>query len=305
MNQKQLRQKLEKKQLDNLYIFCGDDYFLKEIYVNRIVKVSGFEPVKLNILQIDELEDIRFKILSEGLFDSSQRVYHLKLNFALDKKTILFKPKRHIVIFDPIECKLKNDATVEFTKPSFDEIKAYLKNKLKRENKAISEKNLDILSGYFVNQTTSMLYNETEKLLLYTIDKNSIELDDIQACLAHKTVFDFKMLQKLFEEKTQKGISDLVDAVLSTLSLPVFIYMLSKEVIKIYAACVCSEQCFEKLFGRFYFRYAGLAKDIGCKKVGVLLKKLYETDKLIKSSSNEYLSSYIKAMFVVWMQDEL
>ena len=67
MNREDLRQKLIKKELDNFYIFQGDDWMMTDIFIKQIVKISDGE-----LVRADSVESVYPLLSSRNLLTGKQ-----------------------------------------------------------------------------------------------------------------------------------------------------------------------------------------------------------------------------------------
>lgn len=59
MNSKELNKKLKENIIDNLYLFCGDEDYIKDTYIKKIKDIVLADDISgLNFIQYDELPDI-------------------------------------------------------------------------------------------------------------------------------------------------------------------------------------------------------------------------------------------------------
>ena len=300
MNQRDLKQKIEKNQIENFYIFCGEDYFLKEIYAKRIADKRRLKLKKLFIESEDELEDLKTKLLSEGLFEREKKLFYCKPLFDIEKIN-LPKPKSNIVIIDLTKCK-KLDNIVAFEPPKEEEIRTFITRTVRKQKKQINKEAVETLLSIFSNiKNTTYMNNALSLLFLYTLDRSIITKEDVNNCLTTTLKPDFTFLISSISKNRFDRIAKNLNEILSQFPPPLFIHLFSGELIKAYSACTMDKKTFSETFSRASFdRYKKICETIGKNKIEKMLEELYELDKISKSSSEKNLDILIKARLNLW-----
>ncbi|AEA34622.1 DNA polymerase III subunit delta [Hippea maritima] len=303
MNQKQLKAQLKSKKVENFYIFCGDDYFIKDLYAKRIAKTKGAQIRKVVITDEAELRQIMAKALSKPLFQAKPLLLYGVVSTDLPKNLSITPPTHNILILDLERCKEEKENTVIFKPPKASEIASFIKNAASRNNKTITDEAVRLLSRSFEGKNTSYLKNTVDELLLLTYNKKQIEKEDAEKCLTLTANFDIKDIIDMVKTKDFVGIVEKIGQILSQIPPSLFVHIFSGEITKIIASCYCSQDCLRQTFKVFYpTPYTQLCKDIGENALKRLIKALYEIDKTLKSSSDEFSETMIKARLLLWMQ---
>ncbi|WP_022671218.1 DNA polymerase III subunit delta [Hippea alviniae] len=300
MNQKELKQKIEKNQIENFYIFCGEDYFLKEIYAKRIADKRRLKLKKLFIENEDELEDLKTKLLSEGLFEKEKKLFYCKPLFEIEKIN-LPKPKSNVVIIDLIKCK-KFDNVITFEPPTEKEIEDFIVKTVRKQKKQIDKEAVNRLLNLFIStKNTTYMNNALSMLLLFTLNKTVITKEDVEKCLTITLKPDFRFFIETIAKNRLDKMAENLDSLLSQFPPPLFIHLFSGELIKAYSSCIMNRDTFSETFNRASFdRYRKICETIGKNKIEKILEELYELDKISKSSSEKNMDILIKTRLSLW-----
>ena len=190
MNIQELQKQIIDKQLNNLYVFLGEEIAIQKLYINKIAEIKNLE-----IQYVEEYKQIHNSLTVNDLFGSK------KLYVILDDLDILkqenvwqdIKPNGNIIIFKYNNLDKRNkfykqfeNRIVEFNKLSDEVLIKYIKNYLPALNENNCKKLIDICNSS---------YNQ----ILLEIDKIRNYID-----YPYETPFD-KDLNNTFIQLEQKG----------------------------------------------------------------------------------------------------
>ncbi len=301
MNQRDLKKQIKSGKILNLYTFCGDDYFLKQLYLERIARTKGIIIEKTYAENEEELREANLKALSGSLFNSGRKLIYCYVAFKLSKKISLKEPKNNIFVVDSLDCNSDFSNTVVFKRPTSKEIQEFLLYKANVHKKLIEAEALNFLIDLFSGKNTTFVNNTFDAVLLFCDSKSSITLEDVKQSIFETSKFYTKDLFKFLNKGDLKGLLDKIDNILSQIHPSLFVYLLTDNFIKVYIACNCDEDCFSQTFKGYYSSFKRLCDKFGKKKVKYILNDLYFLDKMVKSSGLEGVETLIKAKMVQWV----
>ena len=301
MNQKELKKQIKLGKLLNLYVFCGDDYFLKQLYLERIAKALGLEIEKTIAEDEEALREVNVKALSNALFGSKKRLVYCSVDFKLKRGIALKEPKDNVFIVDALECDTDIPNVVFFERPTAKEIQEFLLFKAGALKKTIEPKALDFLTTLFADKDTTFINNTFDVVLLYCGEKSTISEEDVRQAAFESAKFYTKDLFKFLNRGNIKGILNRADEILKQMHPTLFIHLLSDSFTKVYMSCCCDETCFSALFKVYYGSFLRLCERLGKERVKKILRDLYDLDKMVKSASLDGVEALIKAKMVQWV----
>ena len=240
---------------DFIYAFVGEDEFLIENEIEKLIKKLKVDP--FNVLSYDleeqELFDFFQEITTVSLL-SDRKIIKVKnawffyeerdedlgplLRYFSDPKTdtaIVFilteEPNRAL----PVSKEAYKYARFETIKPmSANEFLPYIKNYLQSKNYKITNDALKELVER-VNYDFHTLYNEVEKLKLYAYDNKTITLRDVQLLVPRNLEDNFFELTNAIIAKNKRRMLEIYYDLLTKNEQPVriinFISRALKEVI--------------------------------------------------------------------------
>ena len=240
---KELQQELSQGTVRCAYLLCGEEAYLKRQYEQKIkqacvpdddtMNVQKYEGKGIDIAEIIDLaqtmpffaEKRLIVIKDSGFFKSScdeladymsevpKTTCLLFVEDEVDKRTRLYKAVK------------KAGKVVEFKKQDEKTLKTWILSMLKKENKQITGADLQ----FFLETTgtdMSNIYQELEKLLCYTYERNVITREDIrQICSPQITNQIFAMIDAMAEKKLKRAL-DLYYDLLSLKEAPLKILAL-------------------------------------------------------------------------------
>ncbi len=301
MNQRDLKKQINSGKILNLYIFCGDDYFLKQLYAERIAKTKRVVIEKTYAENEEELKEANLKALSGSLFNIERKLIYCYVDFKLNRKINLKEPKNNVFVVDSLNCSLDSSNTVVFKRPTPKEIQDFLLYKANMHKKLVEPGALKFLVDLFYGKDTTFINNTFDEVLLFCKDKSSVALEDIKQTVFDTSKFYVDDLFKLLNKGDLNSLLERMDDILNQIHPTLFVHLLSNSFIKIYVACNCDEDCFSQMFKGYYSSFKRLCNRFGKEKVKRMLYDLYCLDKILKSSSLEGIETLIKAKMVEWV----
>lgn len=204
MNIQELQKQIIDKQLNNLYVFLGEEIAIQKIYINKIAKIKNLE-----IQYIEEYKQIHNSLNVNNLFDIK------KLYVILDDLDILkqeniwkdIKPNGNIIIFkyNNLDKRSKfykhfENNIVEFNKLSDEVLTKYIQKEI-----PLSESNCKKLIAICSNSYNQILL-EIDKIKNYHIgnvifiDSDNEAFEELEKHRAfHKEISDitFTFIEKV------------------------------------------------------------------------------------------------------------
>ena len=197
MNIQELQKQIIDKQLNNLYIFLGEEIAIQKIYINKIAEIKNLE-----IQYIEEYKQIHSSLMVNDLFNTK------KLYVILDDLDILkqenvwqmINPSDNIIVFkyNNLDKRSKfykefEPSIVEFNKLSDEVLVKYIQKEILL-NESNCKKLIDIC-----NSSYNQILLEIDKIRHYSID----EVDFVDVIINK----EFELLEK--QGAFHKEISDI------------------------------------------------------------------------------------------------
>lgn len=198
MNIQELQKQIIDKQLDNLYIFLGEEIAIQKIYINKIAEIKNLE-----IQYVEEYKQIHNSLKVQDLFNAK------KLYIILDDLDIIkheevwqeINPNENIIIFKYNNLDKRNkfykqfeNRIVEFNKLSDEVLTKYIQ---KETSKDIPLSNINCKKLIDICNSN---YNQ----ILFELDKIN-QLKDIYYLSSYDYVFEQLEKQGAFH----KEVSDI------------------------------------------------------------------------------------------------
>ncbi len=224
-----LNEDIKNKKFDQIYLFYGEESYLKRQYKHRMKKAiiteddsmnySYFEGRKTNISDIMDIADTmpffsekRLLIVeNSGFFkeEAGDLADYLKrlpataciifIEDEIDKRGKLYKAVK------------QTGRIVEFSTQSEGTLMKWIQNLIKAENKVM---NKEVIT-YFLYKTgleMENIFQELEKLLCYTLNKSQITKEDVDAvCTEQIQNSIFKMVDAIGEKKQKQALEYYYD----------------------------------------------------------------------------------------------
>lgn len=227
---KQLKNDIKNRNFKNIYLFYGDENYLKKYYENEIrsnVVSKEFEMMNLFICEGKETEinkiidscdtlpfmnDYRLIIIREsGLFINGRKEDSEKLsayiNNISESTIILFnenKIDKRNKLYKSVN---SNGYCVEFKVPNENELVKWSLNIIKENKKKISEKD----AIYFIRTVENdmeKIKSEINKLLYYKKDSDIINREDIELiCTKSLEARIFELVASIGNKNIEKAVS--------------------------------------------------------------------------------------------------
>lgn len=223
---KKLNEDLKSGQLKQVYLLCGTEAYLRRQYKNRLraallpeedtMNYSYFEGKNVNVKELIDLAETlpffaerRLIVLENtGLFQSAGAELAEYLKFMPEYAAFVFveeDPDKRSKLYKTVKAK---GYVADLSAQDETTLKRWVRSIFNREKKQISDG--DIL--YLIAKTgTDMenLLHETEKLVCYCIEKETITRDDIDAVCVTQTVNHIFDMVSAVAEKNQRRALDL------------------------------------------------------------------------------------------------
>jgi DNA polymerase-3 subunit delta len=253
MNYWDLIKSFDRKNLKSLYHFTGEEEFLKNEALSKLIKILIPDKVKdfnLNLLyasQIDVYEIINS--CSTFPLNNPQRVVVL---YELDKLSP--KSKEDLLSFLPnipkttylvmTSLKTKADSkfyktlsqiaeTVEFNPLYEDQVPAWIMDRVKSYNLKIDQNALELLQNS-VGNNLSDLANELEKLYSFLGKRERIKLEDVKVVVGQtKTTNVFELANSVGRKDSENPLFILEKLLLAGERPPAIIYWLTQHFIRL------------------------------------------------------------------------
>ena len=168
MNIQELQKQIINKQLNNLYVFLGEEIAIQKIYINKIAEIKNLE-----IQYVEEYKQIHNSLNVNNLFDIK------KLYVILDDLDILkqenvwqdIKPNGNIIIFKFNNLDKRNkfykffeQQIIEFNKLSDEVLTKYIRKEISNLSEQNCKKLIDICGNSY-----NQILLELDKLLHYDL----------------------------------------------------------------------------------------------------------------------------------------
>lgn len=221
---KNLIQDIKTNEFKNIYLLYGEEAYLKKQYRQRLqdalvppedtVNINFYEGKNISVKEIiDQSETMPFfserrllVIEDSGFFKAAspelaeylksvpETTYFLFVEDEIDKRGKLFKTVK------------SKGRTVEFARQTEETLQRWILGILKRENKNITRSTLEL----FMEKAGMDMKNismELEKLLSYTMGREVITSEDVEAvCTTRTTSKIFEMVNNIAEKKQKKAL---------------------------------------------------------------------------------------------------
>lgn len=240
-------QDLKTGNFKQIYLFTGEEIYLRSQYKKRLQEalISPDDTVNINFYQgkgiavrelIDQAETMPFfserrllVVEESGFFKNASpelaeyleklpdTTYFLFVENEVDKRGKLYKTVK------------KNGSIVEFARQTEDTLMRWILGVLKKEQKNITRSTMELFlekTGTDMNQISM----ELEKLLSYTIGKEIITTEDVEAICTSQTVNQIFEMINAMAEKNQKKALDLYYDLLALKEAPMrILYLIARQ----------------------------------------------------------------------------
>ena len=244
---KNLVQDLKTGNFKHIYLLTGEEVYLRSQYKKKLQEalVSPDDIVNINFYQgkgisvqelIDQAETMPFfserrllVIEDSGFFKSAspelaeyleqvpETTYFLFVENDVDKRGKLYKTVK------------KNGAVAEFSSQTEDTLMRWILGILKKEQKNITRPTMELFlekTGTDMNQISM----ELEKLLSYTLGKEIITAEDVEAVCTTQTVNQIFEMINAMAQKNQRRALDLYYDLLALKEAPMrILYLIARQ----------------------------------------------------------------------------
>ena len=270
---KNLVQDLKSENYKHIYLFTGEEIYLRNQYKKKLqdALISPEDTVNLNYYQgkgisvqelIDQGETMPFfserrllVVEDSGFFKSAslelaeylenipETTYFLFVENEVDKRGRLYKTVK------------KYGSVVEFSRQTEDMLMRWILGILKKEQKNITRSTMELFlekTGTDMNQ----IGMELEKLLSYTMGREVITAEDVEAICTSQTVNKIFEMISAMAEKNQRKALDLYYDLLALKEAPMrILYLIARQFNQIMLISELNEQ--------------GLGREVIAEKLGI------------------------------------
>lgn len=222
---KSINEDIKAGQYKQMYLLYGEEDYLRKQYRDKLKNAilakedamnrSCFEGKEVDVPKIIDLAetlpffaDRRLIVIeNSGLFKHSAEALADYLENPAQSTVFLFVEKEVDKRGRLYKCVQKNGRAVEFAAQDEDTLRRWVLGFIKKEEKQISEQTLQL----FLDKTgTDMdhIRGELEKLLCYTLEKDSILAEDVEAVCTHRVsnqIFD--MINAIAQKQQKKALA--------------------------------------------------------------------------------------------------
>lgn len=257
---KNLVQDLKSENYKHIYLFTGEEIYLRNQYKKKLqdALISPEDTVNLNYYQgkgisvqelIDQGETMPFfserrllVVEDSGFFKSAslelaeylenipETTYFLFVENEVDKRGRLYKTVK------------KYGSVVEFSRQTEDMLMRWILGILKKEQKNITRSTMELFlekTGTDMNQ----IGMELEKLLSYTMGREVITAEDVEAICTSQTVNKIFEMISAMAEKNQRKALDLYYDLLALKEAPMrILYLIARQFNQIMLISELNEQ---------------------------------------------------------------
>lgn len=313
-----LKKEIKDNVFRNIYLFYGEESYLKDYYINQIFKANINEALKdMNFLIMDETSASPQGIV--GFCESFPMMDHKKM--LIIKKTNLLKNKKSaegldidgfteyldnippyaIIIFaegGEIDKRVsmykyieKNGLVVEFSYQTREQLANWVQRFFNDNNKKITKE--DIL--YIVDNTDpdmQSILNECNKLLDYSFDKGVVERKDMEALLTRSLSSQvFEMVDNIVGNNTSAALQMLDEMLCLKEPAPKILALIARQIrLMLQAKAYQNEglgqnEIAKKAGVNYIYKYLKQGEKFSIPRLEKLLIECSEADLMIKSSS--------------------
>lgn len=246
-NMKNLVQDLKTGNFKHIYLLTGEEIYLRNQYKKKLqdALISPDDTVNINFYQgkgisvqelIDQAETMPFfsehrllMIEDSGFFKSAstelaeyleqvpETTYFLFVENEVDKRGKLYKTVK------------KYGAVAEFASQTEDTLMRWILGILKKEQKNITRSTMEL----FLERTgtdMNLISMELEKLLSYTIGREIITAEDVEAICSSQTVNQIFEMIRAMAEKNQRHALELYYDLLALKEAPMrILYLIARQ----------------------------------------------------------------------------
>jgi len=310
MNRKELKKELDAGKIRNLYIFCSDDYYLKNFYLNRIKKAfsDSADIDKIELYTEDDLHILNQHINETPLFDNlKKRLIYARLHFPIKEINIKIS-KNNVAVVDVMDCKkIKNNNVVEFdkTKPTKQEIATFIRSALRKGGKRFDDGVVSYITSLFCKLPITALNLFLNKLLLYSCNKDTVSVRDVDKCSVYKDSKNLFAIVGYLKNRDEKIIS-YVDDALGSNSPQIFLSSLSTVAVNILITSIfeSNETAAFGIKPYMYNNYHDAYRSIGDRKLNEFIMLMHDLDVIFKTSAASSFKELLKIRLFNWLHEK-
>ncbi len=313
-----LKKEIKEKKLRNIYLFYGQETYLRDYYLNQIDKLMVNQSIKeMNFLLMDEngasIQGIIEFCDNPPVMSDKKLLVIKKTNFLKNKKSgsgtdierlleyldtipdyivIVFVEGTEIdkrnSIYKYIE---KNGLVSEFIYQSREQIANWVERIFKDANKKVTKE--DIL--YIVDNTNpdmQSILNECNKLIDYSLDKDVIELKEIQSVLTKSLNSRvFEMIDNIISNNTKKALEMLGEMLFLKEPTPKILSLIARQIklllqVKVYTNEGLSQnEIAKRIELKYVYKFIKQGEKFSVERLEKLLLECSSADMMIKTSS--------------------
>lgn len=256
----QLLQDLKQRNFKNVYLLCGEESYLRNQYKKRLrealteegdtMNYSYYEGKDINPKAvIDMAETLPFFAEHRVVLVENSGFFKNKCEEMADYVSAI--PESTCLIFAETEVDKRNrlykevkkyGRVVEFGTQKEETLLKWVLGMLKKENKGITRETLML---FLAKTGTDMqsIKNELEKLLAYTIERDSITLEDVEkVCVTQTTNRIFDMINAI-AEGNQKKAMELYEDLLALKEPPMrILFLIARQFHQLYQLKMLSKE---------------------------------------------------------------
>ncbi len=185
MKRKQLKTLLDAGNISSFYVFLGDDWYMKKVYIERIASMLGCSPEFINVHEESELDNLLRTASQPPMFSPSNRLMVGRIGYNRPLIKQIIPASKTTVIIDTAEMngEIGKEHVVEFDPPSISELEGFISYRLRnaKPQRHITPTLRRQIAMKFSHSTYALnLFIDT--LLAYLGEKSNITKDDIIAC---------------------------------------------------------------------------------------------------------------------------
>ena len=239
----QIEQDIKNKQFHNFYLLYGEEDYLKNKYANLLIKNIVENKDSMNYSYYEDRDIDSNDVIGTAItlpFFADKRIIHIKnsnwfkspnedfnnyLSEICDSTVFLFVENAVDKRSKAFKALSKEGVVLELGMPNNNDIRTWIGNKLKAENKSMEREAYQ----EFVIRTDSNMENmdkEFEKLICYIGDNDTITLQDVEEiCTKQIQSKVFDMINGI-AEKNPKKVLDMYHDLLASKEPPIKILIL-------------------------------------------------------------------------------
>lgn len=306
---KGLNEDLKTGQLNNIYLLYGEEAYLKKQYRDKLrnamispddnMNYAYYEGKGINVKEVIDLAetlpffaDRRIIVMENtGFFKTSSEELAEYIKELPESTAIIFVESEIDKRGKLYKAVQKNGRVVELGRQDEGTLLRWIAGSVKRENKQIAENTI----RYFLAKVGTDMENiqkELEKLFCYTLDKDSITVEDVEAiCTSQITNQIFDMVNAVADKKQRQALDYYYDLI--TLKEPPMriLFLLARqfklllEVRELDKQGVARKEIAQKtgLNPFVVGKYQAQAKSFSAKELRIIIEDSVDTEEAVKT----------------------